>query len=171
MRSITEIFFKPAYPLFNGIAQVSDIFGQHWLNNISISNVVPTWLTCSSQCWPLFICPASCKWTPKPTLNKKSQNCLVIMYLDKKQTTSHLKLQPVFLQKHVCALCTNIIQVVFLCNVVSDIFWQHWLDNILMLRCASMLAQHCIGYFPHKHYLSAMGQHCKSNFPKQYWPR
>ena len=30
---------------------------------------------------PVHSCPTSCRWTPGLTLNKKSQDCLVIMYL------------------------------------------------------------------------------------------
>ena len=67
----------------------------------------------------------------------------------------------VFLQKYVCVLWANIAQALFLCNVVSDISGQHWLDNTSMQCCLSNVnamwsIQHCIGYFPHKSCLLAM---------------
>ena len=35
-----------------------------------------------------------------------------------------------FPQKHVCSSLVNIAQVIFLRNVVLDVFKQQWLDNI-----------------------------------------
>ena len=78
------------------------------------------------------------EWTPKPTLKKKSQD-FSVLYPVKKQATSHLKLKLVFMWKHVCALWTNTVQVVFLCNVVPE-----------------RSIQNCIGYCPHIHCLSAI---------------
>ena len=125
---------------------------------------------------PVHCCPTSCKWMS--TLKKKSQNCFVILYLVKKQATTHLKLQLFwnyngFLAKIYCALWANIDKVVFLCNVVSDVFGQHWLNTILMQHCSRMLdtTLFCIGYFPCKHCLPAMGQHCTGNFLVQCWLR
>ena len=107
---------------------------------------------CSSQCQPIFIFfPESHKWTPKPTFKKrekKEPKLFRILYPVKKQVTSHLKLQRVFLQKHVGVPWANTVRVVFLCNVVSE-------GSI----------QHCIGYFSH------MGQHYTSNFLVQRWLR
>ena len=74
----------------------------------------------------------------RANIEQKEPRLFRMLYPVKKQTTSHLKLQPVFLQKHVCALWANTVLVVFFCNVVSE-------GSI----------QHCIGYFPHKHCLSA----------------
>ena len=83
-------------------------------------------------------CPENHEWTPKPTLKKKSQD-FSVLYPVKKQATSHLKLKLVFMWKHVCALWTNTVQVVFLCNVISE-----------------RSIQNCIGYCPHIHCLSAI---------------
>ena len=44
-----------------------------------------------------------------------------------------------FLQKDACALWPNIVQVLFLCNVVSDVFQQHRLDNIIKQCCAGLV--------------------------------
>ena len=88
---------------------------------------------------PVHCCPASHNWTHEPTLNKKNQDSLVMLCLVKKQATRHLKLQPVFGQKHVCLLLGTTLHVVFLCNIVSDIFGQNRLDNILMQWCPRMV--------------------------------
>ena len=99
----------------------------------------------------IYFSPESHKWTPKPTFKKrvkKEPKLFRILYPVKKQVTSHLKLQRVFLQKHFGVPWANTVQVVFLCNVVSE-------GSI----------QHCIGYFNH------MGQHYTSNFLVQRWLR
>ena len=70
----------------------------------------------------------------RANIEQKESTLFRMLYPTKKKATSHLKLQPVFLRKHVYAFWANTVQVVFLCNVVSE---------------GSM--QHCIGYFPHKH--------------------
>ena len=57
----------------------------------------------------------------------------------KKQTTRHSKLQLGFVQKHVCLLWANTVQVAFLCNVVSDVLGQNWLDSILIQCCPRMV--------------------------------
>ena len=83
----------------------------------------------------IYFSPESHKWTPKPTFKKrvkKEPKLFRILYPVKKQVTSHLKLQRVFLQKHVGVPWANTVRVVFLCNVVSE-------GSI----------QHCIGYFSH----------------------
>ena len=72
-------------------------------------------------------------------IEQKEPRLFRMLYPVKKQATSHLKLQPVFLRKLVCALWANTIKVVFLCNFVSE---------------GSM--PHSIGFFPHKHCLSAI---------------
>ena len=122
----------------------------------------------------IHCCPAGHKWTPKPTLNKKSQDCLEIMYLFKKQRPPSIFKNMVFLQKFICALWANIAKVIFLSNVGSgrsrqrfglfscktmvcvpmtniaqyffcimfplrDTFKKHWLDNILIQCCPSMV--------------------------------
>ena len=48
-----------------------------------------------------------------------------MLYPVKKQAMRHLKLQLVFVQKHVSLLWANTVQVVFLHNVVSDAFRQN----------------------------------------------
>ena len=71
-------------------------------------------------------------------IEQKEPRLFRMLYPAKKQATSHLKLQPVFLRKHVCALWVNTVQVVFLCNVSEGSI------------------QHFIGVFPHKHCRSAI---------------
>ena len=44
-----------------------------------------------------------------------------------------------FPQKHVCSSLVNIAQVIFLRNVVLDVFKQQWLDNIPMQCFPSMV--------------------------------
>ena len=56
---------------------------------------------------PVHCCPARCKWTPESALNKKSQDCSVIMYPVKKQTTS-------------CVNRASIAQVISICSVGPD---------------------------------------------------
>ena len=73
------------------------------------------------------------------SIEQKKRGLFRMLYQAKKRATSHLKLQVVFLWKHVCALWVNTVQVVSLCNAVSE-------ESI----------QHCIGYFPQKHCLSAI---------------
>ena len=47
--------------------------------------------------------------------------------------------------RHELVKWPNIAQLILLCNVISEVFGQHWLDNI-----PAWLIQHCIGYFPIK---------------------
>ena len=54
----------------------------------------------------------------------------------KKQAARYLKLQPVFLRKYVRALWADIAQVVFLCNVVSDVW-----TTLTRLYSYSLLSQ------------------------------
>ena len=88
---------------------------------------------------PVHCCPANHNWTHEPTLNKKNQDSLVMLCLVKKQATRHLKLQLVFGRKHVCLLLATTLQVVFLYNIVSGIFGQNRLDNILTQWCPRMV--------------------------------
>ena len=64
-------------------------------------------------------------------------------------TKIRIILQIFFQCKVVHGLWVNIAQVIFLCNAVSDIFGQHWQDNIPMQCCPVpvWLIQHCLGYF------------------------
>ena len=66
---------------------------------------------CSSQFRPLPVhcCPISCKWTLEPTLNKKSQDCLVLLHPVKKQATAG-----------------------FLANVYLCALGQHYASNFLV---------------------------------------
>ena len=53
---------------------------------------------------------------------------------------------------------------------------QTYLDNIdstisLSNVVPTWLIQHCVGYFSHKHWFSAIGQHCTGNFLIQCCPR
>ena len=62
-------------------------------------------------------------------------------------TLIKLILQIIFLSKVALGLWVNISQVIFLCNVGTG-----------------RSRQHCIGFFPAKTCLRALGQHCTSNF-------
>ena len=86
----------------------------------------------------------------------------------------------IFLQKDDFAVWANIASVVFLCNVVSAVFGQHWLNcglwtNIICIVQVIVLCnvspsrpiQHCVGYFSAKTCLFAQGQYCTSNFLMQ----
>ena len=50
-----------------------------------------------SMLFPVHYCPTCRKWTLEPTLKKKNQDCLMVLYPVKKQATRHSRLQPVFL--------------------------------------------------------------------------
>ena len=50
-----------------------------------------------------------------------------------------------------CTIRANIVQVIFLCNVVSDVFRQHRLDEIPM-QCWEPLLQHCTGFLPMQYF-------------------
>ena len=111
-----------------------------WLSLVLMFQSLPSPIHCFS---------ASRKWTPKSTFNKKSQDCTVMLHPVKKQAIRHLKLQPVFLWKHVYAFLASISLVVSLCNVVSEVFEQHWPDNIFLQYCPRMSDTVSIGYILH----------------------
>ena len=114
---------------------------------------------------PVHCCPASHKWTPEPTFNKKKEDSLVMLYPVKKQAMRLLKLQLVFVQKHASLLWANTVQVAFLNNVVSDAFRQNWIDNVLMQSCPRIVDRHYyIGYFHAKQCLCALSWQFTSNF-------
>ena len=121
-----------------------------------------------SKLAPIYCCPTSRKWTPEATLNKKSRECSVVLYPVKKQATRHVWNSRFSCEVYLCAL-TNKAQLIFLYNVVSDVFGQHWLDNILMQCCPryNLSIQHPIGYFPYKSCLLTMDQYCTGNFLMQ----
>ena len=50
-----------------------------------------------------------------------------------------------------CTIKANIVQVIFVCNVVSDVFRQHRLDEIPM-QCWEPLLQHCTGFLPMQYF-------------------
>ena len=52
-------------------------------------------------------------------------------------------------RKDECVLWANTAQVIFMWNVISDIFRQHWMDDIPM-QCQEPLEQHCTGFLPIK---------------------
>ena len=75
----------------------------------------------------------------------------------------------------------NIVPLIFLCNVVSAVFGQHWLDCGLWVNIAcivqvivlcnassSRLRQHYVGYFPAKACLCDQGQYCTIIFRRSH---
>ena len=50
-----------------------------------------------------------------------------------------------------CTIRAKIVHVIFLCNVVSDAFRQHRLDEIPM-QCWEPLLQHCTGFLPMQYF-------------------
>ena len=72
----------------------------------------------------------------------------------------------------------NTTPVIFLCNVVSDVLGQHWLDCVLWIVQVIVLCnvgrsrprQHCAGYFPARTCLCTQGQYCtRTNAFGQQW--
>lgn len=63
--------------------------------------------------------------SPEPTLNKKSQECLVVLYPVKKTNYQTYLRQSVFLQKYLCTLA------------------QQCISNFLVQYSYAMLFQHC----------------------------
>ena len=58
-----------------------------------------------------------------------------------------------------------------MCNVFSDVFGQHWLDNIPMQCWSSMVDITLYRLSLHKRCTLAIGQHFTGNCLIQYWPR
>ena len=88
---------------------------------------------------PVHCCSESRKWTSETTLNKKSQDCSVILCPVKKTGHQTYLKQLIFLQKYTCALCAYIAQEIFLYDFVSDVFGQHWVCDIPMQYCPSLI--------------------------------
>ena len=120
----------------------------------------------------------SCLWTVGQHC---TSNFLLQFWLRQIKTTLYMV---IFQRKDDYVNWANIAPVIFLCNVVSAAFGQHWLDcdlwaNIVCIICTIVLCyvgpsrprQHCVGYFPAKACLCAQSQYCTSNFLVQYCPR
>ena len=105
-------------------------------------------------------------------IQQKSQDCLVMLNLVKKQSTRHIWnswFSCESIPKPICALWANIAPVIF-CSCCHVVFGKHWLDCGLMgenIVCivqvivfcsvsSSRPRQHCIGYFPAKICLSSV---------------
>ena len=84
----------------------------------NINTLVPLFKSVLS---PVHCCLASRERTSKPTRNRKSEDCLVKMV--KKQAIRHIS-NSQFSWESMCALGQHYAsaQVIFLCNVVSDVF-------------------------------------------------
>ena len=77
----------------------------------------------------------------------------------------------IFLQKDDYVAWANIAPVTFLCNVVWDVFGQHWVYNIPMQCCPSLIDTTLYRlYFPNKSCLLTMGQHHTGKVLAQCWP-
>ena len=85
-----------------------------------------------SKLVPVRCCPARQHWTKWAKIVQWYSTRLKTVY------QTYLK-RTVFLQKYMCALWANIVQVIFLWNVVSDIFGQHLQDNIPRQRYSTMV--------------------------------
>ena len=128
---------------------------------------------CSSQSWPLFIVvPQAVNELPRQHWTKRAEN---VRWYCTRLKNRHVWNSRFSCEVYLCAL-TNKAQLIFLYNVVSGVFGQHWLDNILMQCCPRynlsynipvVSIQHPIGYFPHKSCLLAMDQYCTGNFLMQ----
>ena len=95
---------------------------------------------CSSGCRPLFIVvPQAVNELPSQHWTKRAK--IVRWYCARVKKTSYetyLK-QRVFLRKHISANWANIAQVSSLNDVVSDLFGQHWIFNVPMQCCPSLI--------------------------------
>ena len=103
---------------------------------------------------PVHCCPASRKWTPYPTtVNKKSQDCLLIMYPVKKEATTHTW------------------KSWFSCKIIS----LHYGPTLHKQFPYTMLAQidpdKIADFFSVQSCLWAVCQHCKGNVLVQCWLR
>ena len=76
----------------------------------------------------------------------------------------------IFMKKDDYVVWSNIAPVIFLCNVVWNIFGQHWIYDIPMQCCPSLIDTKCIGYFAKKSCSLTMGQHCTGKVLAQCWP-
>ena len=131
------------------------------------------------QCWPRkiqennidYFSVQSCLWTA-------GQHCTGNFHVQCWLRQIKITLSMViFLQKDDYVVWANITPVIFLCNFISVVFGQHWLDcglwdNIVcigqvIVLCnagASRPRQHCVGYFPAKTCLCDRGQFCTNSF-------
>ena len=64
-------------------------------------------------------------------------NVQVIVLRNLAQADQNKIVYVIFLQNHCCALRANIAQVIFLCNVVSDVFGQHWVYDFPLQKQSS----------------------------------
>ena len=69
---------------------------------------------------PVHCCPTICKLTSQPTLNKKTQDCSVILYPVKNRLPDISDTASFPAKVYLCALSQH-----FLCNAVSDVFGHH----------------------------------------------
>ena len=96
---------------------------------------------------------------------QQQKDCSGMLYLVKNHATRDLKLQYNWLFSKNMSVLSGPILIVY-----TDQFswecclrhWQHWLGNVWNV-VPEWLIQYCIGYFSHRHCLSAMDQHCTNN--------
>ena len=141
----------------------------------NILNIKLVSVTCinlfQSNSVPVHCCPASRKWTPEPTLNKKSQDCSVVFYLVKKQATRHISNSRFY--------CESIEQTQTLCNVVQEApdniaqekkilinvvlipLGQYSTGKNLMQFCPRDSSQHSTRKILISVFLILLGQHCR----------
>ena len=91
-------------------------------------------------------CPASWKWTPEPTLNKKCQDCLEVLHPVKKQATRHIWNNR-FSCESISVLSgptwANITQVKTLWNVVQESSDNNTQEKSLSNSVLILLGEHC----------------------------
>ena len=130
---------------------------------------------------PVHYCPTSCKWTPEPTLNKKSQDCSVIMYPVKKQATRHIW-KSRFSCKSIYVHSGPILHKYFLYAILAQIDPDKIVDYFPVQSCLWAVGQHCkviflynvgsgrsrqhciYSLFSCENILCTLGQHCASMF-------
>ena len=92
-----------------------------------------------SKSAPVHCCPTSCKWTPEPTLNKKSQDCSVIEYPVKARLPDIFETAGFSAKVYLCALSQHCSSNFLVQCYLRHICGQHWLDNVPRQCCSSMV--------------------------------
>ena len=136
---------------------VSDVFGQHWLNNIPMEccpSMVDTTLYGLFSLKKLSFSYGKTlhRWFPRAMLAKTGRdniidlfvgcgpkctsNFLVQCWLRQIKTTLY---KVIFQRIDNYVVWANIPLVIFLCNVVSDVSGQQWVCNIHMQCCPSLI--------------------------------
>ena len=144
---------------------------------------------------PVHCCPTSRKWTPKPKLNKKRQDCLVVSNPVKNRPRDIFEIADFPEKVYLCALdqdCTSNFLVQCCLNRIWKALTRLRTVGKHFLHCAGNCfayagrpRQQCVVYFPAKHVCArqhcrlfswakvfmGLGKHCTGNFLVQCWHR